>query len=344
MNAFLAPMKCSTSMTGRLIAMAAWVANVTESTVAASISPRMVRPTATALPAMARMRPTKPRWSSRLALGTSLRSARSRAKSGDAPGATRTTMRRGIGRSAKPAPCPNHGSSRPADCSIEYGRAAAIPGNLWAIPAARATSASTSRPANGRTWMVTSRATSDCQSLAAARTSITAPLVTQARKVMIATTATRASPATLDAGTMDESKAGSSSSVGGSADSSASCRSASTLRSVIDMQPASMQHQPPRVVLIHERDVVRGDDHGRPRLVELDKEPQQPPRQIRIDVAGRLIGKQELRARDHGARDRGALLLAAGEHRRERPHALAEPDPVQKLDDLVAKARFVVTD
>ena len=61
--------------------------------------------------------------------------------------------------------------------------------------------------------------------------------------------------------------------------------------------------------------------------------------EVRIDVAGRLVGEQELRPRDHGARDRGALLLAARKHRRQRPHALAEPDPVQQLDHLVAVAR-----
>ena len=59
----------------------------------------------------------------------------------------------------------------------------------------------------------------------------------------------------------------------------------------------------------------------------------------RIDVAGRLVGEQELRPRDHRARDRRALLLAAGQHRRQRIHAVAEADPVQQFDDLAAIAR-----
>ncbi len=42
--------------------------------------------------------------------------------------------------------------------------------------------------------------------------------------------------------------------------------------------------------------------------------------------------------RDHRAGDRRALLLAAGEHRRQRPHALAEAHPVEQLDHLVAVA------
>ena len=44
------------------------------------------------------------------------------------------------------------------------------------------------------------------------------------------------------------------------------------------------------------------------------------------------------------ARDRGTLLLATREHRRQRPHALAEADPVQQLDHLVAIASLVAPD
>ena len=58
--------------------------------------------------------------------------------------------------------------------------------------------------------MVISRETSDCQSLAAARTSITAPVVSEARNVMIATTATSARPAIEFFGTIGVSLRGSS--------------------------------------------------------------------------------------------------------------------------------------
>ena len=58
--------------------------------------------------------------------------------------------------------------------------------------------------------MVISRATSDCQSLAAERTRITAPIVSEARKVMIATTAVSARPATVAFGTIGVSKLGNS--------------------------------------------------------------------------------------------------------------------------------------
>ena len=65
-----------------------------------------------------------------------------------------------------------------------------------------ATSASMSRPGAARTWIVTSRATSDCQSPAAECTSITAPVVSEARNVMMATTATSARPPIVLSGTI----------------------------------------------------------------------------------------------------------------------------------------------
>ena len=67
-----------------------------------------------------------------------------------------------------------------------------MPETAPAMAAALATSASISRPATGRTWMVTSRADSACQSLAAPDNSMTAPMVIEARKVMMAMTAIKA--------------------------------------------------------------------------------------------------------------------------------------------------------
>ena len=55
-------------------------------------------------------------------------------------------------------------------------------------------------------WMVTSRATSDCHSLAAPPTSITAPMVSEARNVMMATTAISARPEIELRGTSGVSK------------------------------------------------------------------------------------------------------------------------------------------
>ena len=56
-------------------------------------------------------------------------------------------------------------------------------------------------PSIGRTWMVISRRTSPCQSREASRTSVTAPSVRQARKLMMATTTVSALPATVFSGT-----------------------------------------------------------------------------------------------------------------------------------------------
>ena len=68
------------------------------------------------------------------------------------------------------------------------------PASRDASAAARRTSASMSRCSDGRIWIVTSRATADCQSPAAERTSTTAPSVSVARNVMIAITASSARP------------------------------------------------------------------------------------------------------------------------------------------------------
>src|SRR5579883_2438490 len=58
-----------------------------------------------------------------------------------------------------------------------------------------------SRPAAGRIWIVISRATSSCQSCELLLMRIAAPAVSEARKVMMATTVTRARPAIEAAGT-----------------------------------------------------------------------------------------------------------------------------------------------
>jgi hypothetical protein len=69
------------------------------------------------------------------------------------------------------------------------------------------------RPEDGMSCTVTSRATSDCHSLAAWLTRMTPPVVREARKVMMATTATKARPEIELRGTSALSKRG-----GGTAD------------------------------------------------------------------------------------------------------------------------------
>src|SRR5689334_9361365 len=132
--------------------------------------------------------------------------------------------------------------------------------------------------------MVTSRETADCHSSAAPPTRTTAPIVKDAKKVMMAITTTSARPAIESTGTMGLSARG----PGSSGRSSDSLVSMSTGRaSFIVVQPPFVQHQPPGIELIHQRDVVRSDHHRRSRPVELDEQPQQTLGQRRVHVASR---------------------------------------------------------
>jgi len=49
-----------------------------------------------------------------------------------------------------------------------------------------------------------------------------------------------------------------------------------------------------------------------------------------VEIAGRLVGQQQRGAGDKGARNRDALLLAAGKLPRIMPEAMPEPDPRQR--------------
>ena len=97
----------------------------------------------------------------------------------------------------------------------------------------------------------------------------------------------------------------------------------------------------PRVDLVHQAEIVGGDDDGGAEPVELDEQAQQPARQRRIDIAGRLVGEQDLGLLDQRPGDRRALLFAARKHRRQHMHALAEADPFQQFDHVGAIARFL---
>src|SRR5215470_6792937 len=193
--------------------------------------------------------------------------------------------------------------------------------------------------------MVISRATSDCHSFADPITIATPPLVTAARNVMIATTAASALAAIESFGTMwtwpRVSRPGR---CGRRSKRANPLRSAAVTGLVIDVDVAVMEHKATGVVLVHEGDVVGGDDDRGAGFVQLDEQPEQALRQLRIHIAGRLIGEQELRPGDHGAGDGGALLLAAREHRRPRPHMFPEPDPAQQLGDLVVVTLLVAAD
>src|ERR1700722_1624560 len=163
--------------------------------------------------------------------------------------------------------------------------------------------------------------------------SMATPVVSEARNVMMATTAVSERPAIESFSTIGAVPGRLRTTEGGASNSSHGSAMTSPC-SVVDIQATFVQDQPASVVLIHQGDVVRGDDDRRSGFVEFDEESQQPLTEIGIDVAGRLVGEQELRARNHGARDRGALLFPAGEDWRQGAHAIAEPDPLQQFDDF----------
>ena len=179
--------------------------------------------------------------------------------------------------------------------------------------------------------------------------SITAPVVSEARKVMIAMTATSARPPIESDGTIARlvrrqrlraARAAASRGQSGFVDRpwfsilalnrNRRDRGRSTcIRHVtILTQPALVKHETRRIELIHQRDIMRRDHDRGAGFVQLDEQPQQPLRQFGIDVSRRFVGKQELRPRDHRARDGRALLLAAGQDRRQRRHPLAQARPI----------------
>src|SRR5262249_60865993 len=101
-------------------------------------------------------------------------------------------------------------------------------------------------------------------SAAGALPSSTPPVVSEARNVMMATTATNARPAIEARGTMGDRLRARAGSNGRSCPRSTNGPCSSAL--LIDVQASLMQHQPPRVVLVHQRDIVGGDNDRGSRL------------------------------------------------------------------------------
>src|ERR1700744_6507276 len=252
--------------------------------VAMITSARMPRPANTVAPVIERIRSIQARWSSTLAVGaacvTRLRNA---ARSSVAPGCTRATITRGTGRSSSDNPLPSQGSSNFEDSSFVKGLTSTMPGWPRIASTAAAESRSISRPVEGRTWTVISLDTSDCHSAADALTSSTVPVVIEARKVMIPTTATSARPEIEARGTIGDMLRARAGTCGRSLPWPRSingpCSSPSLLilvyscRLLIDMQPSLMQHEAPRLVLVHQGNIVGRNDHGGAGFVQLDEQP-----------------------------------------------------------------------
>src|SRR6516165_1762609 len=109
--------------------------------------------------------------------------------------------------------------------------------------------------------MVISRATSDRHSFADPITIATPPLVTAARYVMIATTAASALPAIESFGTMEPSPRVCSPGRGDRRRRPTCLRSVVVARPIVDMDMAVMEHEATGVVLIHQCNVMGGDDN-----------------------------------------------------------------------------------
>ena len=101
-----------------------------------------------------------------------------------------------------------------------------------------------------------------------------------------------------------------------------------------DLAVGELDHAPAH--LVHHRHVVGGDQHRRAGLVDPVDQLHDPDRGLGIEVAGRLVGDQQRRVVDERARDRDALLLAAGELVGIVVELGGEPGEAQDVRHLVA--------
>ena len=79
--------------------------------------------------------------------------------------------------------------------------------------------------------------------------------------------------------------------------------------------------------------VVAADDDRGPLLVDLLEQADDLEGQLRVEVAGGLVGQDDLGGVDDGPRYGYALLLPVGEPRREIPHLLMEVDQPKGVEN-----------
>jgi hypothetical protein len=82
---------------------------------------------------------------------------------------------------------------------------------------------------------------------------------------------------------------------------------------------------------------VRRDDHGRAARRGVGDQVHDLEREVGVEVAGRLVGEQDVRLVDQRARDRDALLLAARERERALVAAVLQADLLQHLEHARAR-------
>src|SRR6266508_977357 len=80
-----------------------------------------------------------------------------------------------------------------------------------------------------------------------------------------------------------------------------------------------------------EAHLVGHDDHGHALLGEVDHDVEDLLDHLRVERGGRLVEEHHLGVHREGARDRDALLLAAGELGGVLVHLLGDPDPLEQL-------------
>ncbi len=102
-------------------------------------------------------------------------------------------------------------------------------------------------------------------------------------------------------------------------------RCASHAISVVKVQASAMKHKAARVKLIHQADVMGRDHNRRAGFVQLLEQMQQPLAEAWIDIARRLIRKQEMRPR----------ILPRVQWRRAASHRLTGPAAKPTCDRLV---------
>ena len=70
-----------------------------------------------------------------------------------------------------------------------------------------------------------------------------------------------------------------------------------------------------------------------PPAVDLLEKGDDLERQLRVEVAGGLVGQEDLRVVDDGPGDGHPLLFAVGQPRREVPHLGVEVDQAERVED-----------
>ena len=108
-------------------------------------------------------------------------------------------------------------------------------------------------------------------------------------------------------------------------------------RGVVLDQATTVDHAQPARQDRREIRVVRHDEQRRAALaIEIEEQLVDRLAGRAIEVAGRLVGEEQRRLEHHGAGERDALLLAAGQLARPVGEAMREPDAAEDVITIPA--------